>query len=61
MIAFSVGRNREDIHYDYKSEKQYLAAILCPKTFRWGIFFLVFGFLLSILDTFILKLAIGSP
>ena len=61
MIACAIGPNREDAHQCYKGKPYYLAAILRPKTFTWGMFLLVFGFLLSILDSFILKLVIGSP
>jgi hypothetical protein len=61
MIAFSIGRNREDVNQTYKAKSYYLAAILRPKMFIWGIILLVLGFLLSILDSFILNLVISSP
>jgi len=61
MIAFSVGPNREKANQPRKGKPEYLAAILRPKMFWYGIFLLGFGFLLSILDSFLLELAIGSP
>ena len=61
MIAFSVGRNREDANQEYKGKPYYLAAILRPKTLIWGISLVILGFFLSILDSFILKLVICSP
>lgn len=61
MVAYAVGKNREHASQNYKGKEYYLAAILRPKTFIWGIILLVFGFVLSIIDTFILKLAICSP
>jgi len=61
MIAFSVGRNRENAYQEHKGKHYYLAAILRPKLFRWGIILLILGFLLSILDSFILNLLISSP
>ena len=61
MIAYAIGPNREDANQEYKGKPYYLAAILRPKTFTWGIIVLVLGFLLSILDSFILNLVISSP
>jgi hypothetical protein len=61
MIAYSIGPNREDACQEYKGKPYYLAAILRPKTFRWGIRILIFGFILSILDSFILDLFVSSP
>lgn len=61
MIAFSVGPNRENANQQYKGKPYYLAAILRPKTFTYGIAILILGFVLSILDSVILKLVIGYP
>ncbi len=60
MIAFSIRRNPEDANQNYRGRTIYLASILHPNLFRWGIAILIIGFLLSILDSVILK-AIMSP
>jgi len=59
MIAFSVGPNPEKAYQGSKEKPKYLEAILRPKLFKHGIALLVLGFLLSIFDSFLLKLIIG--
>ena len=60
MVAFSICANPGEAYQDYKGRRAYLASILRPKLFKWGIAILIIGFLLSILDSFLLK-AIVSP
>ncbi len=51
MLAFSVGKNLEDAHQIKNDKEIYLASILSPALFKWGIGFLILGFFLSIFDT----------
>jgi hypothetical protein len=54
LIAFSVGKNFEGAYQTKNNKKKYLASILSPALFWWGIWLLIVGFGLSIADTIIL-------
>ncbi len=51
MAAYSLGENLEEAHQmDSKGRKIYLASLLYPKFFRWGLIFIGLGFLLQIIN-----------
>ena len=51
MVAFSFGENLEEANQlDSKGRKVYLASLLRPKLFWWGIGLLVLGFALQIVN-----------
>jgi hypothetical protein len=54
MIAFSIGKNYEGAYQTKNNKKIYLASIMSPTLFWWGIWLLIVGFGLSIADTVIL-------
>ncbi len=48
MIALSIGKNPGGAHHGEKSDKIYLASIVHPKLFRYGVIILALGFAVSI-------------
>ena len=48
MIAFSVGVNPGGAYQEPKDKKIYLASIVRPKIFWWGVRILILGFAVSI-------------
>jgi hypothetical protein len=56
LIAFSFGKHLGDAYnIDNRGKKVYMASFLHPRLFRIGIYFLVFGFILIFVSTFINK------
>ncbi len=51
MVAFSFGRNLAEAHQiNEKGRKIYLASYLHPILFKLGLFLIIIGFVLQILD-----------
>jgi len=49
MIALSFGKNLRDAHQlDEKRRKIYLASLLHPKLFNWGLAIIILGFILQL-------------
>lgn len=56
MIALSVRKNPEGAFQEHKNKDIYLASIRYPRLFWYGIAILIIGFMLSILDSFLLNM-----
>lgn len=58
LIAFAIRANPEEAYQTYKGRKAYLASVLHPRCFWVGVALLMLGFLLSILDTALVKVLV---